>query len=93
MQCKSANQAWAARWIKRKLVDQLGYNIDHIVVTTMDADTLWHEDYFEALTYLFATNPDRHLRFWQAPIRYQLPYQHLGYQSAAKDCKRLFDCL
>lgn len=70
MQCKSANQAWAARWIKRKLVDQLGYNIDHIVVTTMDADTLWHEDYFEALTYLFATNPDRHLRFWQAPIRY-----------------------
>ncbi|MBZ0302500.1 MAG: glycosyltransferase family 2 protein [Anaerolineae bacterium] len=70
MQCKSANEAWAARWIKRKLVDDMGYDIDHLLVTTMDADTLWHTDYFYALTYLFAVHPDRHLRFWQAPIRY-----------------------
>jgi hypothetical protein len=70
MQCKSANQAWAARWVKRKLVDEKGYSLDHIVVTTMDADTLWHKDYFYALTYLFATTPERLLRFWQAPIRY-----------------------
>jgi hypothetical protein len=70
MQCKSANQAWASRWVKRKLVDEMGYNIGHIVITTMDADTLWHKDYFAALTYLFAINPDRYLRFWQAPIRY-----------------------
>ncbi len=70
MQCKSANEAWAARWIKRKLVDELSYDLDHILVTTMDADTLWHPDYFLALTYLFAVNPQRHLRFWQAPIRY-----------------------
>ncbi|MFN8371658.1 MAG: glycosyltransferase family 2 protein [Anaerolineae bacterium] len=70
MQCKSANQAWAARWIKRHLVDERGYNIDHIVVTTMDADTRWHRNYFAALTYLFAVNPKRYLRFWQGPIRY-----------------------
>ena len=70
MQCKSANEAWAARWIKRKLVDQKGYNIDHILVTTMDADTVWHPVYFACLTTLFALNPDRHLRFWQGPIRY-----------------------
>ncbi|MBN2471494.1 MAG: glycosyltransferase [Anaerolineae bacterium] len=70
MQCKSANEAWAARWIKRKLVDEKGYNIDHILVTTMDADTLWHPQHFACLTTLFAVNPDRHLRFWQAPIRY-----------------------
>lgn len=70
MQCKSANQAWAARWAKRKLVDQLGYAIENIVVTTMDADTLWHPHYLYALTYLFAINPQRYLRFWQAPIRY-----------------------
>lgn len=70
MQCKSANEAWAARWAKRRLVDERGCNIDHILVTTMDADTLWHRDYFYALTYLFATNPNRYLRFWQAPIRY-----------------------
>ncbi len=70
MQCKSANEAWAARWIKRKLVDEKGYDIDDILVTTMDADTIWHPDYFAALTTLFAVNPERHLRFWQAPIRY-----------------------
>lgn len=70
MQCKSANEAWAARWVKRRLVDELGYDLDHILVTTMDADTLWHPQHFYALTYLFAINPDRYLRFWQAPIRY-----------------------
>jgi hypothetical protein len=70
MQCKSANQAWASRWVKRKLVDQMGYNIDHIVVTTQDADTLWHPQHFFALTYCFAVTPERSLRFWQAPIRY-----------------------
>lgn len=70
MQCKSANESWAARWIKRKLVDETGYNLDHILVTTMDADTLWHRDHFLALTCLFALNSERHLRFWQSPIRY-----------------------
>jgi cellulose synthase/poly-beta-1,6-N-acetylglucosamine synthase-like glycosyltransferase len=70
MQCKSANEAWAARWIKRRLVDEKGYNIEHIVVTTMDADTLWHPSHFACLTTLFALNPDRDRRFWQAPIRY-----------------------
>jgi hypothetical protein len=70
MQCKSANEAWAARWGKRKLVDQLGYNLDNICVTTQDADSLWHKNHFFALTYLFAITPQRHLRFWQAPIRY-----------------------
>lgn len=70
MQCKSANQAWAARWIKRRLVDELYYSLDHILVTTMDADTLWHPQHFAALTYLFAVNPERHLHFWQAAIRY-----------------------
>ncbi len=70
MQCKSANEAWAARWIKRRLVDELGFDIDHILVTTMDADTLWHKDHFLALTCLYAIHPERSLRFWQAPIRY-----------------------
>ncbi len=70
MQCKSANEAWAARWIKRRLVDEQGYDLDHILVTTMDADTIWHPNHFACLTTLYALDPDRHLRFWQAPIRY-----------------------
>ncbi|QPC80678.1 hypothetical protein G4Y79_13245 [Phototrophicus methaneseepsis] len=70
MQCKSANEAWAGRWIKRRLVDELHYDINHICITTMDADTRWHPQHFYALTYLFATNSNRYERFWQAPIRY-----------------------
>lgn len=70
MQCKSANEAWAAREAKQHLVDELGLPIQHIVVTTMDADTLWHPNYLEALTVLFATDDSRHSVFWQAPIRY-----------------------
>lgn len=70
MRCKSANQAWAARWIKHELVDLHGYNLDHIIVTTMDADTIWHPRYFHALTYHFAIEQSRHQRIWQAPLRY-----------------------
>lgn len=70
IQCKSANQAWAARWAKRRLVDELGMNIHHIVVTTMDADTLFDPHHMEALSVLFATDERRYSAFWQAPIRY-----------------------
>lgn len=70
MQCKSANEAWAGRWIRRRLVDELGYSADHLLITTQDADTRWHPQFFYALTALFALNPNRYERFWQAPIRY-----------------------
>lgn len=70
LQCKSANQRWVGAWIADDLIEVQGYAPDHIVVTTMDADTRWHEDYFTALTYHFATDSHRYHRFWQAPIRY-----------------------
>ncbi|NDJ75554.1 MAG: hypothetical protein GYB65_04780 [Chloroflexi bacterium] len=70
MQCKSANQSWAARWAKRMLVDELGYDLNHIVVTSMDADTVWHPAYFESLGVSFATDAQRYATYWQAPIRY-----------------------
>jgi hypothetical protein len=68
--CKSANQNWAVRMARRELVGKLAYNPDHIVVTTMDADTLWHPNYFSALTAYFTTDSQRYQRLWQAPIRY-----------------------
>ncbi len=52
------------------MVDEGDYSLDQIVVTTMDADTLWHPRYFESLGLLFATDPQRHRTYWQAPIRY-----------------------
>ncbi len=70
MQCKSANLAWAVNRFFENIVNEEGLNIDHYVLTTMDADTRWHEKHFAALTYHFAINEDRHRTFWQAPIRY-----------------------
>jgi hypothetical protein len=68
--CKSANLDWALGRATQIMVDELGCSLDQIVVTTMDADTLWHPRYFESLRVLFATDPHRHRIFWQAPIRY-----------------------
>ncbi len=68
--CKSANLAWALHHARHRLVDELGYDADHVVVTTMDADTLWHPNYFESLGVLFATHPARYRTYWQAPLRY-----------------------
>jgi len=70
MQCKSSNQAWALRWVSRELVDKRGYDGDNVIITTMDADTLWHKHYFAELASDFSRNPSRHERIWQAPIRY-----------------------
>ena len=71
MQCKSANQAWAARWVKAPTGRRNG--LQHRPHSRHDDGrryALASETTFYALTYLFATNPDRYLRFWQAPIRY-----------------------
>ena len=65
---KSSNEAWAARWVKQRLVDALGYDLANITVTSCDADSLLHPRYFSALTYYFSTDLKRHRRFWQAPI-------------------------
>lgn len=69
--CKSSNQTWAVRWAVHHCLDvHHQAQMDHVVVTTMDADTLWHPAYFTALAYYFAVDPQRHHCFWQAPIRY-----------------------
>lgn len=65
---KSSNEAWAARRVERFLTDDLGLDLRNVTVTSCDADTLFHRRYFAALTYAFATHPQRYRRFWQAPI-------------------------
>ncbi|MFN8556909.1 MAG: hypothetical protein U0531_06010 [Dehalococcoidia bacterium] len=57
---RAHRQAPPGRW--------LGYNLDHLTVTSCDADTVFHPSYFACLTYKFATDPHRFRRFWQSPI-------------------------
>jgi hypothetical protein len=89
MQSKSANQAWAARWIRRRLVDELGYHLDQ------------HPRYDHGCGHALASAS---LLCAHLPVRRQpeplpallasadpLSWQHLGNQPAAADRERLFN--
>ena len=65
---KSCNEDWAARRSVSELVGRRGLSLDNLTVTSCDADTQFHHQYFEALTFNFATDENRYRRFWQAPI-------------------------
>ena len=67
---KSSNELWAARIAKRKLIDEMGYDLDLVTITSCDADTQFPPNYYACLTYKFATSRMRYRRFWQAPIFY-----------------------
>ncbi|MFH1705767.1 MAG: glycosyltransferase family 2 protein [Patescibacteria group bacterium] len=65
---KASNEAWAAKEIKKILIDREGGDINYFTITSSDADTCFHPKHFSALSYYFAKNRKRYLRFWQSPI-------------------------
>ena len=76
---KGANQAWAAKELKRLIIDPEKIDYDKILVSVFDADTVAYPDYFYCLTYYFLTveHPYRssfqpipvyHNNLWQAPF-------------------------
>lgn len=65
---KHSNEAWAAKQFKKDFIDSGKLKLEHLTLTSCDVDTIFHPKYFSALTYEFASNPDRYYRFWQAPI-------------------------
>lgn len=67
---KSSNEAWAGKWAKKKMVDELGYNLSQIYVTSNDSDARLHPRYFSSVAYKILSLPKklRHLRFFQSPI-------------------------
>ncbi len=67
---KSSNMAWAGKWAKKKLVDELGYDLARIYVTSNDADACLHSRYLSCVTHKILSLPKklRHLRFFQSPV-------------------------
>ncbi|MSP11859.1 MAG: glycosyltransferase family 2 protein [Chloroflexi bacterium] len=65
---KSSNEGWAARIAYYHVVEEQGIPLEHLTITSCDADSAFHHNYFSALTYRFATSPDRYLLFWQSPM-------------------------
>ncbi len=76
---KGANQACAAREVKREIIDKENLDYDKIIVSVFDIDTCVIPGYFHCLTHKFLTveNPHRasyqpvpvyHNNLWQAPF-------------------------
>ena len=67
---KSSNLAYAARWAKHALVDEIGVDIRDVIVTVCDADSRLHPKYLSALTFGFITNPSRRYAIWQPALMF-----------------------
>jgi len=74
---KAANANWGLREAVRFIMqdDERKPKVEHVMVTTCDADTLFHPKYFEALSsdYLRRVkeeDPAVHRTIWQAPLFY-----------------------
>jgi cellulose synthase/poly-beta-1,6-N-acetylglucosamine synthase-like glycosyltransferase len=65
---KGSNLRWAATEIRRELVGRRGMPIERLTLTSSDADSIFHPHYFSTISRLFAADPKRYLRFWQAPL-------------------------
>ncbi|MBL7154883.1 MAG: glycosyltransferase family 2 protein [Candidatus Portnoybacteria bacterium] len=75
---KGANATWAARQVKKKIIDPLKIPYQDIIVSCFDIDTQVYPQYFSVLTYYYLTvkNPTRasyqpipiyNNNIWQAP--------------------------
>lgn len=65
---KSSNTSWGGKEAKKLLVDKQGIDISKVTITSEDADALFHEHYFSALTYEFLSNENPHDLIWQGAI-------------------------
>jgi cellulose synthase/poly-beta-1,6-N-acetylglucosamine synthase-like glycosyltransferase len=55
---------------KKRLIDRHKIDSNYCVVTSCDADHVYHYNYFANLSYNFLDNPRRYERFWQPAIVY-----------------------
>lgn len=65
---KHSNEAFAAKEVKKYLVDRQKIPIENITITTCDVDTVFPNQYFSLLTYKFLTSVEPYNSFFQAPI-------------------------
>lgn len=65
---KHSNEAYAAKVIKKILVDEEKIPIENILITTSDIDSVFPPQYFSLLTYKFLHSPTRFQEFYQAPL-------------------------
>lgn len=52
---KGANQDWAAKRVKKEIIDQEGLDYGKILISVFDSDTVVYKGYFSCLTFRFLT--------------------------------------
>jgi cellulose synthase/poly-beta-1,6-N-acetylglucosamine synthase-like glycosyltransferase len=78
VKAKGANASWAARQLVT-YTEQRGIPFDRVIVSTADADSRLHKQYFARLSYVYMSTPDRvqacyqpiamyFNNIWKAPI-------------------------
>ncbi|MFN0072435.1 MAG: glycosyltransferase family 2 protein [Chloroflexota bacterium] len=67
---KSSNLAYAGLWAKERLVDEIGLDLQNVLVTVCDADSRLHARYLAALTYQFLTDQDGARRIFQPALMF-----------------------
>lgn len=67
---KASNERHAGIWVKKKLVDDGGMDINYMTVTSCDADHVYHPKHFSFLTFKFLDNPNRYNYFWQPAVMF-----------------------
>jgi hypothetical protein len=67
---KASNENYAARWVKKELIDKRGGKINYFTITSCDADHVYHPKHFACLTFSFLDNPNRYQRFWQPAVQF-----------------------
>jgi len=65
---KSSNEAWAAAEIA-KHVDQCKFNQKHVLISTCDADSIFHPKHYDYITMQYCLDyKKRHTSIWQGPM-------------------------
>ncbi len=54
---KGANDAWASKKVKEKIIDPLGISYERVICSSFDVDTQVYPQYFSCVTYHYLTNP------------------------------------
>jgi hypothetical protein len=63
---KSSNQAFAARYANKILIEEGKIDINYLTVSSVDADSLFDYHFFSYLSYEFLRSPDPHHEFYQS---------------------------
>ncbi len=67
---KSSNEAYAGKVAYHKLFEKGDLDINYATVSSVDADSIFHKEFFAHLTYKFLTDPLRYNKFWQSATVY-----------------------